>query len=114
MGTIFAEKALPRAGFDARTYIRRALHKTELFPRRLLRSYLQHSTYSPSTKVVSGVMNLTNDQLQMYETEARRRIRNEPAVAFDLPQRIWFPAATDTSGDDQALDTDHVANSWSF
>ena len=28
----------------------------------------------------------------MFETESKRRIKSEPAIAYDLPQRSWFPS----------------------
>lgn len=48
----------------------------------------------------------------MYETEAKRRIKNEPAVAFDLPQRGWFPSSA--LAEEEVVESDRVAGLWTF
>ncbi|KAI0091728.1 ribosome biogenesis protein Noc4 [Irpex rosettiformis] len=45
----------------------------------------------------------------MYETEARRRIKKEPAFAFDLPQRTWLPSNTN-----EGAEEDHITSLWKF
>ncbi|KAI0704327.1 ribosome biogenesis protein Noc4 [Cytidiella melzeri] len=48
----------------------------------------------------------------MYETESKRRIKNEPALVFELPQRSWFPSSAASA--DEATDIDRVTALWTF
>ena len=60
---------------------------------------------------------LTCLALQLYETESKRRIKKEPAVAFELQQYQWFPSSgTEASGEEEVLEprTDKLSELWTF
>ncbi|KAI0343197.1 ribosome biogenesis protein Noc4 [Trametopsis cervina] len=47
----------------------------------------------------------------MYESEGKRRIKNEPAIALDLPSQPWFPTVANL---DEVASVDRVAELWVF
>ncbi len=56
----------------------------------------------------------------MFETEVKRKIKREPAVALEPAQKIWFPSRPQESDDDEEeaegkeTQRDLVDSLWTF
>ena len=81
-------------------------------PNYALEDFLDHtySTVCVAFSYRSIQLVITRVICQMYETEARRKIRKEPAVVFDLPQQTWFPSSTAS----EDVELDRAASLWTF
>ncbi|GJE91040.1 CBF/MAK21 family protein [Phanerochaete sordida] len=85
-----------------------------------------HSAVSTLARIFAEAFTKPNYSLEdfldhtystLYETEAKRRIKKEPAIAMDVPQRQWFPAGhatVDEGGDAAEAEADRVTALWSF
>ncbi|KAJ3534709.1 hypothetical protein NM688_g7095 [Phlebia brevispora] len=45
----------------------------------------------------------------LYDTEVKRRIKKEPAIAMDVPSKAWFPPSSS-----EQLDADKISTLWAF
>ena len=55
----------------------------------------------------------------MFETEVKRRIKKEPAIAIESTQKSWFPSPDHGNVDEDELEVgviqrDLVDNIWTF
>lgn len=80
-----------------------------------------HSTISTLARIFEEAFTKPNYALEdfldhtystMYETEAKRKIKNEPVVSFGLPQQSWFPLPA--SLENETVDADRVVALWTF
>jgi U3 small nucleolar RNA-associated protein 19 len=89
-------------------------------PNYALEDFLDH-TYSTVRSLPSHQCRFPVTTLfpQLYETETKRRIKKEPAIAMDLPPKDWFPfACTTKEGESEEAETredaDRLSALWSF
>ena len=58
---------------------------------------------------------LTLLRAQLYETEAKRRMKKDPAITFELTAGNWFPAGgEDAKGEEPVAGGDKISHLWTF
>ena len=109
MGTSHPKATLSIGGVNISENIWGGVHQAKLFIGGFLGSHIYYCELLPASHfTTTGVLILL---WQLYETEAKRRIKKEPALAMEPTQKKWF---IDEEGEEESALVDRIDSLWSF